>query len=51
MEEVTVDVDQELAGVVVEKMSARKGQLIEFKDHRGKARLIFHVPSRGLVSV
>ena len=49
VEEVTVDVDQELSGVVVEKLSARKGHLVHFGEHRGKSRLIFHVPSRGLL--
>jgi len=49
VEEVTVDVDQELSGVVVEKLSARKGHLVHFGDHRGKSRLVFHVPSRGLL--
>lgn len=49
IEEVTVDVDQELAGIVVEKLNARKGSMVQFAEHRGKARLIFHVPSRGLL--
>jgi GTP-binding protein len=50
IEEVVVDVDAEFAGVVVEKMGGRKG---EMKDMRpsggGKTRLVFHVPSRGLI--
>jgi predicted membrane GTPase involved in stress response len=30
-------------------MSGRKGQLLEFKDHRDKSRLVFRIPSRGMV--
>jgi GTP-binding protein len=49
-EEVLVDVDEEYTGVVVEKISTRKG---EMKDMRpsggGKIRIIFHVPARGLI--
>lgn len=33
----------------VEKMSGRKGVLLEFKDHRDKSRLVFRIPSRGMV--
>lgn len=51
VEEVTVDVDPEFAGVCVEKLSQRKGSLIEFKDFRDKSRLIFAVPTRGLVGL
>jgi len=50
VEEVTVDVDDPYAGVVIEKVSLRKGEL---KDMRpmgaGKTRLVFHAPSRGLI--
>lgn len=35
--------------MAVEKMSGRKGQLLEFKDHRDKSRLVFRIPSRGMV--
>lgn len=50
VEEVTVDVELQYSGWCVEQLSQRKGQLIEFKDHGdGKTRLIFSVPSRGLL--
>ncbi|RHY82416.1 hypothetical protein DYB35_008813 [Aphanomyces astaci] len=32
VEEVTVDVDQEFSGVVIDKLSTRGGELVEFKD-------------------
>jgi GTP-binding protein len=50
VEEVTVDVDDEFAGAVIEKLTgARKGDLVEMRQQGGKTRLIAHVPSRGLI--
>ncbi len=51
VEEVTVDVDDEYSGVVIEKLtSTRKGELVEMKPAgAGKTRIIAHVPSRGLI--
>ena len=51
MEEVTIDVDDEYTGAVVEKLTGpRKGDLLEMKPAgAGKTRIIAHVPSRGLI--
>jgi len=50
VEEVVVDVDDAFSGVVVEKLSSRKGEMIEMKPSSGgKTRLVFYVPSRGLI--
>ena len=50
VEEVVVDVDEEYSGAVVEKMSARKAELIEMRPAgSGKQRLAFLAPSRGLI--
>jgi len=50
IEEVVVDVDDNFSGVVVEKLSSRKGEMIEMKPSSGgKTRVIFYVPSRGLI--
>ena len=50
IEEVTVDVDEEYSGVVVEKLSQRKGELAEMRPAgAGKTRIVAHVPSRGLI--
>ncbi len=50
VEEVTVDVDEEFSGTVVEKLSLRKGELSEMRAAgAGKTRLVAHVPSRGLI--
>ncbi len=49
-EDVLVDVDEPYSGVVVEKMSRRKGQLQDMRPSGGgKVRLTFHMPSRGLI--
>jgi len=50
MEEVLVDVDEPYTGVVVEKISRRKGMLQDMRPSGGgKVRLTFHMPSRGLI--
>lgn len=50
IEEVTVDVDQGYAGPVVDKISQRKGVMIDMRNSgTDKVRVIFHVPSRGLI--
>ena len=50
VEEVTVDVDDDYSGVVVEKLSERKGELVEMRSSgAGKTRIVAHVPSRGLI--
>jgi GTP-binding protein len=50
MEEVLVDVDEPFAGVVVDKVSRRKGELRDVRPSGGgKVRLTFAVPSRGLI--
>ena len=51
VEEVTIDVDDEYTGSVVEKLTgARKGELVEMRPAgAGKTRIIAHVPSRGLI--
>jgi len=50
IEEITVDVDDEYAGAVIEKLTGpRRGELAEMKQNAGKTRIIAHVPSRGLI--
>jgi GTP-binding protein len=49
-EEVLVDVDEPYTGVVVEKISRRKGELRDMRPSGGgKVRLTFNMPSRGLI--
>jgi GTP-binding protein len=50
IEEVTVDVDDPYTGVVIEKISQRKGELQDMRPTgTGKTRLVFLAPSRGLI--
>jgi GTP-binding protein len=50
MEEVVIDVDEPYTGIVVEKISIRKGELMDMRPTGGgKMRLKFLAPSRGLI--
>ena len=50
IEEVVIDVDEEHSGVVVQKMSERKGEMIEMRPSGGgRLRLVFLAPTRGLI--
>ncbi len=50
IEEVIIDVDEEHSGAVVSKLSERRGDLIEMRPSGGgRQRLIFRVPTRGLI--
>jgi GTP-binding protein len=50
IEEVVIDVDEEFAGVVVQKMAERKGEMIEMRPSGGgRIRLVFLAPTRGLI--
>ena len=50
VEEVVIDVDEEFAGPVVEKLCRRRAELIEMRPTgAGKQRLVFFAPSRALI--
>ncbi len=50
VEEVTIDVDDDYTGVVVQKLAERKGEVGEMRaTGTGKTRIVAHVPSRGLI--
>ncbi|MEO8420230.1 MAG: translational GTPase TypA [Hyphomicrobium sp.] len=50
VEEVIIDVDEGYTGVVVQKLSERKGDLLEMRPSGGaRQRMVFHVPTRGLL--
>ncbi|MGD0430671.1 MAG: translational GTPase TypA [Acetobacteraceae bacterium] len=50
MEEVLVDVDEPYSGVVVEKLSRRKGEMHDMRPSGGgKVRMTFKIPTRGLI--
>lgn len=50
IEEVTLDVDDEYSGTVIQKLQNRKGEMIEMKPFgTGRTRLVFLVPTRCLM--
>lgn len=50
IEEVTIDVNDEAVGTIIQELAARKGEIISMsKDETGNNRLIFEVPTRGLI--
>lgn len=50
IEEVTIDVDDEHTGVVVQKLTERRGELIEMRPSGvGRTRLRLNVPTRSLI--
>jgi GTP-binding protein len=50
VEETIIDVDDAHTGVVVQKLSERRGELLEMRPSGGgRTRMVFHVPTRGLL--
>ena len=50
IEEVQVDVDEEHAGVVIEQLGRRRGEMTDMRPSGGaKTRVTFLVPTRGLI--
>jgi GTP-binding protein len=50
IEEVFIDVDEEHSGIVVQKMSERRAEMVEMRPSGGnRLRLVFHAPTRGLI--
>ncbi|MEE8222960.1 MAG: translational GTPase TypA [Alphaproteobacteria bacterium] len=50
MEEVVIDVDEEFAGAVFEKLGRRRAELVDHRPTGGaKQRLTFHAPTRSLI--
>src|SRR6185312_15048150 len=50
IEEVIIDVDDEHTGIVVQKLTERKGDLVDMRPSgTGRTRLRFYVPTRSLI--
>jgi GTP-binding protein len=50
IEEVIIDVDDAHTGVVVSKLSERRGEMIEMRPSGGgRTRMVFYTPTRGLL--
>lgn len=48
-EELIIDVPEKMAGVVIEKISKRKGTMKTMDQQNGHARITFDIPTRGLL--
>jgi GTP-binding protein len=48
-EELTVDVDEKYAGVVIDKLGRRKGVMLSMIQEHDLTRLVFRIPTRGLL--
>ena len=51
VEELIIDVDHQYTGTLLEKLSQRKGDLIDVVKGSGKTRIRFHIPSRALIGL
>ncbi len=48
-EELTIDVDEQYQGIVIEKLGRRKGLMQEMVRRNNMMRLIYRIPTRGLI--
>lgn len=48
-EEVTIDVPEEMASSVISRLTERKGLLMNVRQAEGHQRLVFEIPTRGLL--
>lgn len=48
-EEITIDVPSDCSGVVIEKLSKRKGIMVHMEQGENVVRLIFEIPTRGIL--
>ena len=48
-EEVTINVPEEMSGSVIKKLSSRKGNMIEMAPEHSNVKIIFEIPTRGLL--
>ena len=48
-EELTVDLPEKMSGVIIEKIAKRKGIMNEMRTVNGNTRIVFEIPTRGLL--
>lgn len=48
-EELTIDVPENLSGAVMEKIGKRKGTMTDMKNNGSEVRMVFEIPTRGLL--
>lgn len=50
-EELIIDVPEAMSGAMIEKIAKRKGTMTEMKTEDGNTRLVFEIPTRGLLGL
>lgn len=48
-EELTIDTPDEFTGAIIEKLGKRKATMVDMKSKEGITRMIFEIPTRGLL--
>jgi GTP-binding protein len=48
-EEVTIDVPEQYSGTIIETLGKRKGQMTEMKPEGSQVRMVFEIPTRGIL--
>ena len=48
-EELTIDTPEEYTGAIIEKLGKRKANMVDMKTKDGTARMVFEIPTRGLL--
>jgi GTP-binding protein len=48
-EEVIIDTPQEYSGIIIETLGKRKGIMVDMKTHGNQVRMVFEMPTRGLL--
>ena len=48
-EEVTIDVNDDMSGKIIEKLAKRKGKMLSMEPEQNHTRMIYEIPTRGLL--
>ncbi len=48
-EELTIDIPEEFSGAIIEKLGTRKALMTDMKSKDGQVRMVFEIPTRGLL--
>lgn len=48
-EEATINIPEEMSGIVIEKLSKRKGNMLKMEPEHSNVKIIFEIPTRGLL--
>lgn len=48
-EELTIDVDEQYSGNIIENLGKRKGLMVEMHQNNGMVRMKYRIPTRGLI--